>query len=329
MGFTLTQQARNIITMCYIKNIGLRQDEDHLAIKKKKARIPKPRDKWSLLWFIPSQVLNSREEGSTGVKKGKRLGFDRFNQLSCKVCRKVFHKFQSLAFHNSDEHDSRINLASPRVQHQPAAVQRTYSGPVRKSSRVSSKPVTYDDDVEILEIDVSPKKPKDMDAKKFGKLTLSAKRKIVEENNTEDEPDYTNRQSKLKKNITGVTHEITKMTNNNKKISANISGKDEEILLIELEDVDEKVDGKRLELNCSLSKPVQKKIKTAREDETKDLKNDKEILLAEDDDEDVVEKDNGKRQKPSSKLSKPAGKRLKTINNDKPNDLIEVKSSSG
>jgi len=234
-----------------------------------------------------------------------------------------------LAFHNSDEYDSRINLASPRVQYQPAAVQRTYSEPARKSSRVSSKPVTYDDDVEILEIDVSPKKSKDMDAKKFGKLTLSAKRKIVEENNTEDEPDYTNRQSKLKKNITGVTHEITKMTNNNKKISANISGKDEEILLIELEDVDEKVDGKRLELNCSLSKPVQKKIKTAREDETKDLKNDEEILLTDDDVEDVVEKNNGKRLKQSSKLSKPAGKRLKTIKNDEPNDLVEVKSSSG
>ena len=69
------------------------QDEDHLAIKKKKARTLNPRDKWSLLRFIPSQALNSREEGSTGVEKGKRLWFDRFNQLSFKVYRKAFHKF--------------------------------------------------------------------------------------------------------------------------------------------------------------------------------------------------------------------------------------------
>merc|ERR1712179_395070 len=296
MGFTLTQQARNIITMCYIKNIGLRQDEDHLAIKKKKARIPKPRDKWSLLWFIPSQVLNSREEGSTGVKKGKRLGFDRFNQLSCKVCRKVFHKFQSLAFHNSDEHDSRINLASPRVQYQPAAVQRTYSEPARKSSRVSSKPVTYDDDVEILEIDVSPNKSKDMDARKFGKLTLSAKRKIVEENNKEDEPDYTSRQSKPKQNKAGVT----KMTSIVKNFSSNFSKTDEEIPLIEDENVYKKVDANRRISNCNISKPIHKKLKTAKDDKTKNLKNGEEILLTEDDDKDIVENANGKRQKPSN-----------------------------
>merc|ERR1712179_691579 len=117
---------------------------------------------------------------------------------------------------------------------------------------------------------------------------------------------------------TGATREITKMTNIGKNISSNISKNDEEILLIEEEDVDEKVNGKRQKSNHRISKPVQKKIKTAREDETKDLKNDEEILLLEDDDEYVVEKDNGKRQKPNSKLSKPAGKRLKTIKNYEP-----------
>ena len=39
-------------------------DEDFPAIKKKKSRNPKPRDKWSLLWQIPSKVLNLREEVS-------------------------------------------------------------------------------------------------------------------------------------------------------------------------------------------------------------------------------------------------------------------------
>ena len=48
--FTLEHQASNSPTMCHIKNIDLRQDEDHLAIKKKKARTLKPRDKWRFLW---------------------------------------------------------------------------------------------------------------------------------------------------------------------------------------------------------------------------------------------------------------------------------------
>ena len=154
-------------------------------------------------------------------------------------------------------------------------------------------------------------------------------KKIVEKNNTEDEPDFTSRQSKLKHNKTVVTHEITKMTSIDKKFSSNISKIDEEILLIEDEDIDEKVDGKKQISNRNLSKPVQKKLKTAKDDDTKDIKNDEENLLAEDDDEDFVEKDNGKRQKQSNSLTNPAEKRMKTIMKDEPNDLIEVKSSSG
>ena len=316
-----------------MKNISLRQDEDHLAIKKKKARTPKPRDKWSLLWFIPSQVLNSREEESNGrgqvVKKGKRLGFDRFNQLSCKLCRKVFHKFQNFAFHNDDEHDGQTNPAPlnvrPRVQHQPAVVQRTYSEPVRKSSRVSSKPVSYDEDIEILEIDVSPMKPKDIDATKFGKLTLSAKRKIVEENNEADE--YITRQSKFKQNKSHTAHEISEKSNIGKNLASNVCKEDEEILLIEEED--EKVDDKRQTRNSQLSKSVQKRLNTVKKDENKDHNKNEEILLTEIDDDIIDKKETGKRQKPSSEVSKPAEKRLKTIKNVEANDLIEVKSSSG
>merc|ERR1712129_228380 len=110
--------------MSLISNTPLRKDEDFPAMKKKKSRNPKPRDKWSLLWFIPSNVLNLREEGCNEkgqiVKKGKRHGFDRFNELSCKVCRKAFHKYQSLAFHIIDEGHGCLNQSSlTRSVHPP------------------------------------------------------------------------------------------------------------------------------------------------------------------------------------------------------------------
>ena len=93
------------------------KDEDLPAIKKKKSRNPKPRDKWSLLWQIPSKVLNLREEVSDNkgqiVKKGNRFGFDTYKRLSCKVCRKTFHKYQSLSFHSVDAHKGSIN--PPRI----------------------------------------------------------------------------------------------------------------------------------------------------------------------------------------------------------------------
>ena len=69
------------------------QDEDHLAIKKKKATTLKPRDKWSLLWFIPSQALNSREEGSTGVRKGKDLDLTDSISLVLKFAGKLSTNF--------------------------------------------------------------------------------------------------------------------------------------------------------------------------------------------------------------------------------------------
>ena len=130
-----------------------------------------------------------------------------------------------MAFHNDDEHSGQANpihlSPSSRVQHQPAALQRTYSEPVRKSSRVSSKPVSCDDDIEILEINVLPKKPKDIEATKFGK-----------ENNKEDE--CITRQSKLKHDKSDVPHEIKKKSNIDKNLASNtICKENEEILLID------------------------------------------------------------------------------------------------
>ena len=210
--------------MSLISHLSLNKDEDYPAMKKKKSRNPKPRDKWSLLWFIPSNVLNMREETTDGkgqtVKKGKRHGFDTYNQLGCKVCRKAFHKYQSLAFHTREENHGSLNPAGSRSNaswnnvtsrsvQTPAAskrnsleLMRSYSEPSRKSSRLSIKDISYDDEIEILEVDDTPyksKKPdnygsaKEVDEKKFAKLTLSAKRKIVEDYNNREEEEIENK----------------------------------------------------------------------------------------------------------------------------------------
>ena len=91
--FNLSPSINN---MCIFNSRISTADEDFPAIKKKKSRNPKPRDKWSLLWFIPSQTLNKREDitDSRGAvaRRGKRIDFDSFNSRSCKLCHISFHK---------------------------------------------------------------------------------------------------------------------------------------------------------------------------------------------------------------------------------------------
>ena len=75
-----------------------------------KSRNRKPRDKFSCLWFMPSKVLNMREEmlsERSKIVKGKRMGSEIFRQLSCKVCRRTFYKL--LNWSNS-ELDNRITI---------------------------------------------------------------------------------------------------------------------------------------------------------------------------------------------------------------------------
>jgi len=286
--------------MSLISNINLKDDQDFPSIQKKKSRNPKPREKWNLLWFMPTQVLNSREDVTDGkgkfVKRGKRFGFDRFNQLGCKVCRKTFHKYQSLAFHNKDQH-SQLNrssiIRSPSVT---VPVKKSFSEPVRKSTRVILKPVSYDDEIEILEIDASPKRSKEIDDNKFSKLSLSAKRKIVEEYNNEPEKEIKSTKSIKKKSKMSMdkTH-------------------DDEIEVIDLEDDEPKAIKVS---NESTHVPV-------------DInKKDDEKLLVED--ENIDEKGGDKKRKESRSLpTPPSDKRLKASEMEDPNDLVEVKSSSG
>ena len=186
--------------MCIFNSRISTADEDFPAIKKKKSRNPKPRDKWSLLWFIPSQTLNIREDitdsRGTVVRRGKRIGFDSFNSLSCKLCHKSFHKKQALSLHNQGQHNQRNNNtksvtnvsklsdnASSGVKRKVSEVTKVPFEPARKSSRLSGrKPVNYDDDIEIIEVEVASKsngsKATNVDQKYLSKLSLSAQRKM-------------------------------------------------------------------------------------------------------------------------------------------------------
>jgi len=334
-------------------NTIMSKDEDFPAVVKKKSRNPKPRDKWSLLWFIPSQVLNSRDDVTDAkgrfVKRGKRLGFDRFNQLNCKVCRKVFHKYQTLAFHTNDVHGGRVNPSPVSVSRspsfQPAAVKRIQPDPIRRSNRVTSlKPVSYDDDIEILEIDVSPIKPKDVGEQKFGKLSLAAQRKLVEENSKEEtksketgpsirikhivkeEPKNKDRAPAIKSKL-----QITKVP---AKTKDKIPAKEIEVIDIDMDDDEPKAATESV-VNKNASSNISKK--------------DEEILLTKDDD--VEEKEYTRKRKLSSTEMTQTEKKLKsTVEKNKPSvkidetqtekklsntgeiekqDLIEVKSSSG
>jgi len=325
--------------MSLIRHLSLRKDEDYPAIKKKKSRNLKPRDKWSLLWFIPSNVLNIRDETTDGkgqtVKKGKRHGFDTFNQLGCKVCRKAFHKYQSLAFHTREENHGHLNSAGSRrnaswnnvasrsVQ-TPAPTKRnsleltrtSYSEPSRKSSRLNIKPISYDDEIEILEVDDTPYKSKELnnyssakeiDEKKFAKLTLSAKRKIVEDYNIREEEELENKKVAGTKKV--YAKKYVKPTK--KKTS-----KSAEIEVIDIDDEPEptKTDARAKPAVVEITKM------TKMEDE--------ELLLAEDDDD--MEEESEKKRKPIGKLRMPHLKKVKAQNDqEKSDDMVEVKSSSG
>eukprot|EP00091_Calanus_sinicus_P013646 TRINITY_DN3026_c0_g1_i7.p1 TRINITY_DN3026_c0_g1~~TRINITY_DN3026_c0_g1_i7.p1 ORF type:complete len:395 (-),score=123.82 TRINITY_DN3026_c0_g1_i7:42-1226(-) len=325
--------------MSLISHLSLKKDEDFPAIKKKKSRNPKPRDKWSLLWFIPSNVLNMREEATDGkgqtVKKGKRHGFDTYNQLGCKVCRKAFHKYQSLAFHTREENHGNMNLSTSRsnaswnnvgsrsvqtpapTKRNSVELMRTYSEPSRKSSRLSIKPISYDDEIEILDIDddtpYKSTKPnnnssaKEFDEKKFAKLTLSAKRKIVEDYNNREEEEFESKKVKATKKDFAKKYVEPKTKKTSKSVN--------EIEIIDIDD----------------DEPIPKKIdaKPAVVEITKMTRpEDEELLLAEDDDD--MNEDAVKKRKPMNKLKTPNQKKVKVQNAaEKSEDMVEVKSSSG
>ena len=295
--------------MCIFNSRISTADEDFPAIKKKKSRNPKPRDKWSLLWFIPSQTLNIREDitdsRGTVVRRGKRIGFDSFNSLSCKLCHKSFHKKPALSFHNQDQHNQRskntksvTNLsrlsgnASSGIKRKVSEVTKVPVEPARKSSRLSGrKPVNYDDDIEIIEVEVVSKrtdsKATNIEQKNFSKLSLSAQRKVVEKNTDVEPADVKSKQTKTRKR---KANDFSKPVNP----KASKVSKDIEVI-----DVDESANKK---------KDYNKNSKVIK-------KGEEEKLLAE-------ETDTLKEIKMKETKKRKPGK-------NSPQDMIEVKSASG
>jgi len=119
---------------------------------------------------IPVKTLNLRENSYYGSKKGKRMGFAVYTELTCKQCKpdRFFHKREGLRLHNVIQHGRggsmimRTSQSLPiKLSGAPAAVSNT------RVTRAKSNPlglgtqpgdiqdVDYaddDDDVECVEI---------------------------------------------------------------------------------------------------------------------------------------------------------------------------------
>ena len=93
-------------------------DHDLSSLQKKRLRVKKSRGKFSSLWQIPNNILGMGDETTYNgkVRRGKRVGFDTFNQLACKNCKVTFHKRVGLESH------TRKFMGGNQDQHQPLLV---------------------------------------------------------------------------------------------------------------------------------------------------------------------------------------------------------------
>jgi len=141
-------------------------DEDLPAVIKKKPRCKKPRDKFSLMYTIPIQVLSLREEVNSGgkIKRGKRLGFSVYDSLACKQCKpnKFFHKRFGLTVHSKCAHgrDSTFKLPSvpsrsltQRRSLTSNASRRTSAGAVRGRASAVIELIELEDENDTEEVE--------------------------------------------------------------------------------------------------------------------------------------------------------------------------------
>ena len=306
------------------------RDEDVSGVKRAKVRNPKSRDKWSLLWFIPPSVLNDREVSFDG-RKGKRHGFDRFNDLCCKTCHRSFHNSEVLSIHRSETHKNTHNAPSytpnpssrSRLSsgYSPSTRSSLISGPVRRSSRRSNTKINYCDDGEI-EI---------LDGPSNTLYTQTQARRnesgdIEEVFIDEDDEDSI---EELEHDTSVLFTRVTRKKND-----------DEEILLID--DIAEEPDTPILETSSVQLTRAEDSIEELENLDTSVLikSSDDEVLIMEDDHDDDIEivDVNNKRKKQKSQIFQTNKKSKVTISvsdlinidDDEENDaVIEVQSSSG
>ena len=153
------------------------KDDDFPIIKRNKCRQKKAVDKWNLLWFIPSNVLNNREFGA-GLKQGKREGFNTYNRLACKVCRHAFHKSAGFRLH----HCTGLSSFSARGTSNGSYITSTFLSN-KKSSKASNPNFTMeeDDEIEIVGDTEQDKKNEERIDKNFSKMSLANQRRAIEE----------------------------------------------------------------------------------------------------------------------------------------------------
>jgi len=136
-------------------------DDDFPAVIKKKSRTKKPRHKFSMMHSIPVQTLNLTE-GSFGGRRGKRLGFSVYTELTCKQCKpdRFFHKREGLRIHSSLQHSREWlqrscipNKSNTEPSSRPTrASTRTVKSTSAFESRQSKAPSKVAD-VEIIELE--------------------------------------------------------------------------------------------------------------------------------------------------------------------------------
>ena len=306
------------------------RDEDVSGVKRAKVRNPKSRDKWSLLWFIPPSVLNDREVSFDG-RKGKRHGFDRFNDLCCKTCHRSFHNSEVLSIHRSETHKNTHNAPSytpnpssrSRLSsgYSPSTRSSLISGPVRRSSRRSNTKINYCDDGEIEILDG----PSNI-------LYTQTQARRNESGDIEEvfiDEDDEDSIEELEHDTSVLFTRVTRKKND-----------DEEILLID--DIAEEPDTPILETSSVQLTRAEDSIEELENLDTSVLikSSDDEVLIMEDDHDDDIEivDVNNKRKKQKSQIFQTNKKSKVTISvsdlinidDDEENDaVIEVQSSSG
>ena len=72
-------------------------DDFHININRR-SRKKKPRNKFNSLWFIPTEVLNNREDQDQ--RKGNLQGLRTHGRLSCRECSITFHRTEGVRLHD-------------------------------------------------------------------------------------------------------------------------------------------------------------------------------------------------------------------------------------
>ena len=132
-------------------------DDDFPAVVKKKMRTKKPRHKFSMMHTIPVQALNLTED-SYGGRRGKRIGFSVYTDLTCKQCKphRFFHKRDGLNFHSRTQHSTEWipRYGLPIKSFNEPSTRSTRSSTRTVPSRSSTNEISHTKHVTVQDIEL-------------------------------------------------------------------------------------------------------------------------------------------------------------------------------